>query len=84
MHVNVKAAGRTIELVKPFSFVPLAELTRDGVKSYVDAQKALMDVMLKTRNGHKVENKSKSKPVRHARRPVRAVKGELHAAHAAV
>jgi hypothetical protein len=44
MNANVKTA---LELLKPFPFVPFTELTREGVKSYVDAQKALLDVMVK-------------------------------------
>ena len=35
-----------MELLK-FPTVPLAELTREGVQSYVNAQKALMEVVLK-------------------------------------
>jgi hypothetical protein len=73
MSVNLKAAGRAAELLKPLPFVGLADLTREGVRSYVDAQKALMDVMLKPHNGHKRE----AKPERRRRRPARAVKGEV-------
>ena len=36
MNAGVKTAGKTMELLKPFPFLPLAELTREGVKSYVD------------------------------------------------
>jgi len=53
MNANVKVAGKTLELMKPFPFLPLAELTREGVKSYVDAQKALMDVMVKPQAQYK-------------------------------
>ena len=63
------------------SLMPLAELTREGVKSFVDAQKELMGVMIKQHNGHKPA----SKPVKHARRRARGVKKEkAHAAAAAV
>jgi hypothetical protein len=37
-------------LLKPFPFLPVSELTREAVKSYVDAQKALMDVVVKAPN----------------------------------
>ena len=37
-------------MLKPFPFLPLNELTREAVKSYVDAQKALMEVMVKPAN----------------------------------
>ena len=53
MNANVKTAGKALELLKPFPFVPLADLTRDGVKSYVDAQRALMDVMVTSTGEHK-------------------------------
>jgi hypothetical protein len=52
--------------------LPLNELTREAVKSYVDAQKSLMDVMV---------HPPTAKPVRPARR---AGKKEKMAAAAAV
>ena len=58
MNANVKTAGKTVELLKPFPFVPLAELTREGVKSYDDTQKALMDVMVKPAGEHKAAGKT--------------------------
>ena len=53
MNVNVKMAGKTLEMMRPVSFLPLADLTREGVKSYVDAQKALMDAMVKAAGEHR-------------------------------
>ena len=44
MNAKVKTAGKAVDLCGHFPFLPLAELTREGVKSYVDAQKALIDV----------------------------------------
>jgi len=73
INANVKAAGRAAHLLKPLPFVGLADLTREGVRSYVDAQRALMDVMLKPHNGHKRE----AKPERRKRRAVRVVRGEV-------
>ena len=35
----------------------MAELTREGVKSYVDAQKELMEVMVKPNGAHKPAHK---------------------------
>jgi hypothetical protein len=57
MNANVKTAGKTLELLRPFPFLPLAELTREGVKSYVDAQKELMEVMVKPGGNHKPAHK---------------------------
>jgi len=72
LNTNVKAAGKTLELLKPFPFVPFAELTREGVKSYVDAQKSLMEVVLKPQNGHKHEPKSAGHGKRHTRKAAAA------------
>jgi len=45
---------------------------RKGVKGYVDAQKALMDVMLKHRTGHTLEAKPAHRAKRAARQPKKA------------
>jgi hypothetical protein len=65
MNANVKSAGKALELLRPFPFLPLAELTREGVKSYVDAQKELMDVVVKPGGEHKHTPKANH----HAKRP---------------
>jgi hypothetical protein len=69
MNANVKTAGKTLELLKPFPFLPLAELTREGVKSYVDAQRALMNVIRPM-----AEHKYPGKPAAGVRRPGRKAK----------
>jgi len=70
MNANVKTAGKTLELLRPFPFLPLGELTREGVKSYVDAQKELMEVMVKPNGAHKPAHKgahrTKRSPKKHA------------------
>ena len=68
MNASVKTVGKVPELLKPFPFVPFTELTREGVKSYVDAQKALMEVMVKPAGEHKSHGKTKhhGKAKRHA------------------
>lgn len=65
MNANVKTAGKTFEVLRPFPFLPLAELTREGVKSYVDAQRALMDAVVKPAGDHK----EPVRPARHGKRP---------------
>jgi hypothetical protein len=70
VHSNVKTTGKAMELLKPFPFLPLNELTREVVKSYVEAQKALMDVMIKHPNGAKPAERVP----RHARKPVKRAK----------
>lgn len=47
IHANVKSVDKALDMIPPFPFVPVGELTREAVKSYVDVQKALMEVMVK-------------------------------------
>jgi hypothetical protein len=70
MNANLKTAGKAVELLKPFPLVPFAELTREGVKSYVDAQKALMHVMGRPAGEHKSvgQTKHRAKATTHAAR----------------
>ena len=53
VNANVKTAGKAVKLLRPFPFVPFADMTREGVKSYVDAQKALMNKVVKPAAEHK-------------------------------
>ena len=69
MNTNVKTAGKTLELLRPFPFLPFADLTREAVRSYVDAQKALMDVMVMPG----VAQKRTGKPERRGKRQARPV-----------
>jgi hypothetical protein len=79
MNANVTTAGKAMELLRPFPFVPFRELTREAVKSYVDAQKALMNVMAKP----VAERARPEKPGRRAKRPVRAARKAAAAAASA-
>lgn len=72
INANVKAAGKTLELIKPFPFVRLAELTRKGVRGYAYAQKALMGVISKSHAGHKHEAELAHRAKRVARLPKKA------------
>jgi len=65
MNANVKTASKTLELLQPLPFLPLAEMAREGVKSYVDAQKELMNVVVKP------EHKRAPKVAHHAKRPAK-------------
>jgi hypothetical protein len=47
MNAGVKRTDKAVELLKPLPFPPLADLTREGVKSYVAAQNVLLDVVVK-------------------------------------
>jgi hypothetical protein len=51
INAGLKTTGKAMKMVQPFPFPPLNDLTREAVKSYVEAQKALMDVMVKSTGG---------------------------------
>ncbi|MBZ5572970.1 MAG: hypothetical protein LAO09_13955 [Acidobacteriia bacterium] len=74
-NVNLKMATKTMGLLSPARLMPMANLTGEGVKSFVSAEKALIESMIKPRN------------VRAAgRRPMHTVHhpktAKTHAAHA--
>ena len=73
MNVNLKAATRALEVIKPFRLLPMANITGEGVKRFVDAEKAMIASMIKPRA---TEHRAKRAP-----RPRKAA--TPHAAHAA-
>jgi hypothetical protein len=79
MNVNLKTAARSLEMIAPSRLLPMANLTGEGVKSFVDAEKALIESMMKPKNG-KVVN-MEGRPHR-APRPRKVVK--VQAAHVGV
>jgi hypothetical protein len=70
MNVNLQVAGRAMKMLKPLR-LPLAALTGEGVKSFVTAEKALIDNMMKR---NRVAPRPKAK-----RKPARAKKARTHA-----
>ena len=46
MKANLKIANRSADMLAPFR-LPLAKLTGEGVKTFVDAEKAMIDSMMK-------------------------------------
>ncbi len=74
-NVNLKAVTKTMALVSPSRILPMANLTGDGVKSFVTAEKALIESIIKPRNGARAGQ----------RRPLHTVHektGKTRAAHA--
>ena len=66
MTVNLKAATKTMELLSPARLLPMANLTGEGVKSFVNAEKALIESMTRQRNGEKAaEHKRPRRSARH-------------------
>ena len=68
MNVNLKAATRTLEILKPFRLLPMANITGEGVKRFVDAEKAMIDSMIKPRAA---EHRTRRAP-RHRKEAARA------------
>ena len=75
VNAGMRAAGQTMNLFAPFPFIPIPDLTREGVKNFVSAEKALIDTVM-TRPERKPAHKTTA---RH-KRPARTIKVE--AAHA--
>src|SRR5271157_700048 len=73
---QLKATGRALEMMVPKAN-PLPEMTRAGVKTFVDTEKALIDTVMT----HHTEKKTAGKA--HGRkRPARSAKIEMSHAHA--
>lgn len=62
VNANMRAAGRTMNMVTPFPFIPIPDITREGVKNFVTAEKALIDTVMS-----KTESKRAPKPRAHKR-----------------
>jgi hypothetical protein len=73
MNVNLQAVDRAITGLTPFR-LPIADLTGEGVKNFVNAEKALIDSMMK---------QGKPKPAARAAKRGRVHKGESARAAAA-
>ena len=73
MNANLKASGRALEMMKPLAAIPLPELAREGVKTFVDAEKALIDNMTKRPVAHKVT----ARKGRTTKRTARTIKPEV-------
>jgi len=65
MNVNMKAATRTMGLVSPARIIPIANFTSQGVKNFVDAEKNLIESIVKPHGGAKVVRMSKRHPAHH-------------------
>lgn len=72
MNVNLKSISRTADMITPIRLAPVADLTNESVKTFVSAEKALIDSIVKPRDGAKA--KAKPKPEHRAKRPAVARK----------
>ena len=68
---NVKTAGRTLKMMNPLPFIPIGDITREGVRNFVDAEKALIDTMMKksTKGPIKAEGRAKPRAKKAVKRP---------------
>ncbi|HZP22005.1 MAG TPA: hypothetical protein VFB04_01085 [Terriglobales bacterium] len=73
VNAGMRAAGRVVNAVAPFPFLPIPDFTREGVKSFVTAEKALIDTVM---NRPETRHPGKTTTHRARRRPVRTIKME--------
>jgi hypothetical protein len=73
MNANLKASGRALEMMKPLAAVPLPEMAREGVRTFVNAEKALIETMTKRPTVHKV----KARKGRATKRTARTIKPKV-------
>jgi hypothetical protein len=66
VNVNLQAASQMAEMVNLARLTPLPTITGEGVKSFVEAEKAVLDTIIRPANGRKSAHKAKR-----AKRPVR-------------
>jgi hypothetical protein len=52
-NVNLKAATKSMALISPSRILPMANLTGDGLKSFITSEKALIESMIKPRAGER-------------------------------
>jgi hypothetical protein len=77
IHAQLKATGRTLEMVAPWTGNVLPNLTREGVKTFVDTEKALIDTVTQHGSERKATTRRK-----HAGRTIRMETATPAHAHA--
>ena len=83
MTVNMKTATRAMEMLSPTRLLPMANFTGEGVKSFVTAEKALIETIVKPRNGHKPRKVHTKRATTHrSKKPARRKAAMAHAAGA--
>ena len=60
VNADLKATGSALNMITPFPRRPLEDFTRDGVKGFVEAEKALIDTVVnRPKRVHKVDRHGK-------------------------
>ena len=72
VNVNLQAARRAVDLQSPIRLMPMAEMAGESVRSFVDAEKALLNTMKKARTQAKKEEEKPPTARRRVRRPKKA------------
>ena len=74
MNVNLGAASHAMDLLSPSRLWPMAMRTGEGVKHFVETEKAMIEKMIKPHKGPKVVPIAKHRPVHkaHARKTAKA------------
>lgn len=73
VNTNLKVTGRAMEMLKPFPFMPIPDLTRQGMKRFVEAEQTLIDSVMKRKPEPR---KTATKKPRARKRPVRLSKAQ--------
>jgi hypothetical protein len=70
-NMSMSAASRAVDLKMPIRLMPMADAAGEGVRSFVDAEKALVDTIVRARNRapEAVADEVPSRAKRAARRP---------------
>jgi len=73
MNVNLQSASEAVDMVKSFRPLPIPEFSGEQVKNFIDAEKALIESIIKPGNGAKPAAKSERSAKHPARRRPAAV-----------
>jgi hypothetical protein len=81
VNVNMQTASRALKMKTPIRILPVADMAGESVKSFVDAEKALLNSMTKSRT-HAEETEKKEKSSKPAARRTKVAVARRKAARA--
>ncbi len=65
MNVNLDVTARALEIMAPSKLVPVATVTRDGVRKFVDAETSLIGSLIRPKNAGRHPKPKRSHTVQH-------------------
>ncbi len=80
MNANTQSLNRALDFKMPVRLMPMADIAGEGVRSFVDAEKALVNSMMKARNRVREEEPVIEVKKRAGRHPSAAAKPKARAA----